>query len=55
MNLWTRIKRKLGSGRKRKIDIDNCKFNLRNNYTEDELIRDIVGIHNERLKYDDVG
>jgi len=52
MNLWTRIKKKLGSGRKRKINIDNCKFNLVNDYTEDDLIKDIMKIHNERLKYD---
>jgi len=52
MNLWTRIKKKLGSGRKRKIEIDNCKFNLVKDYTEDDLIRDIMKIHDERLKYD---
>lgn len=49
MNLWTRIKGKLGFGRKRKLDISHCKFNLRGKYSEDDLINDVKEIHNERF------
>lgn len=52
MNLWIRIKQKLGSGRKKKLIIDNCKFNLKGNYTEKQFLDDIMKIHNERLNYD---
>ena len=54
MNLWTRIKSKLGSGKNKKIIYDNCKFNLKKHYDEESLINDIQKIHNERLNYDDI-
>ena len=54
MNLWTRIKSKLGSGKNKKIIYDNCKFNLKNQYDEETLINDIQKIHDERLNYDDI-
>jgi len=54
INLWNRIKNKLGSGRDRKIKIRNCRFNLVNGYTKTKLISDISKIHNERLNYNDI-
>jgi FtsZ-binding cell division protein ZapB len=33
MNLWTRIKQKLGAGKNKKLKYDNCKFNLTKKYT----------------------
>ena len=54
MNLWTRIKSKLGSGKNKKIIYDNCKFNLKNQYDKETLINDIQKIHDERLNYDDI-
>jgi|SRR5579872_881155 len=49
MNLWNRIKDQLGKGKKRKLTIDHCKFNLRKKYTEEEMIDDIQAIHDERF------
>ena len=49
INLWNRIKDQLGSGRKKKLFIDNCKFNLRDGYEEEDLISDIQNIHDERF------
>lgn len=55
MNLWTRIKKRLGMGKNRKIDYDNCKFNLhKKNYSQENLINDIKEIHNERFNYEDI-
>lgn len=54
MNLWYRIKSKLGNGRKRKITIDNCNFNLKGNYSEADLINDIKDIHNEQFKHNNI-
>lgn len=54
MNLWTRIKKQLGTGKKKKLMIDNCKFNLKKNYTEKQLIKDIKAIHNERFDTIDI-
>ncbi|ANB51039.1 hypothetical protein [Powai lake megavirus] len=51
MNLWNRIKTKLG---KKKITYSGCNFNLENDYTENKLVRDIKKIHNERLDTDDI-
>ncbi|AGC01619.1 KilA N-domain protein [Acanthamoeba polyphaga moumouvirus] len=51
MNLWNRIKTKLG---KKKITYSGCNFNLEDNYTENKLVRDIKKIHNERLDTDDI-
>ncbi|AZL89569.1 KilA-N domain-containing protein [Megavirus baoshan] len=51
MNLWNRIKTKLG---KKKITYSGCNFNLDNDYTENKLVRDIKKIHNERLDTDDI-
>ena len=48
INLWTRIKDSLGTGRNKKIKFNNSKFNLRAKYTEQKLIKDINDIHNER-------
>ena len=47
MNLWHRIRDALDD----KIDCNRCKFNLKDDYTEDELIEDIMEIHNERFNY----
>lgn len=49
MNLWTRIKQQLGTGKRKKLRIDNCKFNLRKKYTEKGMIEDIQAIHDERF------
>lgn len=49
INLWQRVRKDLGSGRKKKIAIHKCDFDLCENYTEEKLMRDIVKIHNERL------
>jgi hypothetical protein len=54
MNLWNRIKKKLGSGKNKKINIDNCKFNLMKKYTEKTLIDDVKDLHNERLNHEDI-
>ena len=54
INLWARIKNKLGSGKNKKIIFNNCKFNLKKKYTEDEMINDIKEIHDERLNYNDI-
>ena len=54
MNLWTRIKKKLGMGKNKKIIFDNCKFNLKRNYSEEQLIEAIKEIHDERLNYNDI-
>nr|WBF70376.1 SET domain protein [Megavirus caiporensis] len=51
MNLWNRIKTKLG---KKKITYSGCNFNLEDDYTENKLVRDIKKIHNERLDTDDI-
>ncbi|AVL94489.1 putative KilA-N domain-containing protein [Moumouvirus australiensis] len=51
MNLWNRIKTKLG---KKKIIYSGCNFNLEDDYTENKLVRDIKRIHNERLDTDDI-
>lgn len=52
INLWKRIRKNLGTGRNKKIDIDHCQFNLQNNYSIRNLIRDIQDIHNERFDED---
>lgn len=49
INLWNRIKDQLGTGRKKKLFIDNCRFNLRDGYEEKDLISDIQSIHDERF------
>ena len=52
INLWHRIKNSLGSGRNKKIIISGCKFSLCKKYTKNQLMKDIIEIHNERLNYD---
>ena len=54
INLWARIKNKLGSDKNKKIIFNNCKFNLKKKYTEEEMINDIKDIHDERLNYNDI-
>jgi hypothetical protein len=51
MNLWNRIKTKLG---RNKIIVSSCKFNLEDKYSENKLIRDIKNIHDERLNVEDI-
>jgi hypothetical protein len=53
INLWIRIKKQLGSGRKRKISVAGSKFNLVGDYTEDEMIEDIKTFHHERFDTED--
>jgi hypothetical protein len=54
IHLWNMIKEKLAVGKKKKINLSGCKFNLVNNYTEKQFKKDIIGIHNERLEYDEI-
>ncbi|AGD93036.1 putative KilA-N domain-containing protein [Megavirus lba] len=54
VNLWTRIKNNIASGKKRKIEASGSKFNFKRNYTEQQLKKDIMSIHNERLNTDDI-
>lgn len=54
MNLWIRVKEKLAECKKRKINVAGCKFNLRKKYTEEELLDDIVDIHNERYDHKNI-
>jgi len=51
VNLWNRIKKKLGN---KKIEYSGSNFNLKKNYTERMLIKDIKNIHNERLDTDNI-
>lgn len=53
IHLWNVIKKKLASGRNKKIDLSGCKFNLVKGYTKKQLKKDIIAIHNERLDHDD--
>ena len=55
INLWTRIKKKLGTGKSKKIIFDNCKFNLKRGYNEEQLLVDIKNIHDKRLNNEDIG
>ena len=52
INLWNKIRERLGAGRKKKINIFGCKFALLDDYTIEELVEDIRKIHNERYDYD---
>lgn len=53
INLWQRIKNKLGKGRKKKIEYKNCNLNIIDpNYDQDDLIKDIKEIHKERIIYE---
>lgn len=54
MHLWNVIKEKIAIGKKRKIDLSGCKFNLIDDYTEEQLKKDIIKIHNKRLNHDDI-
>jgi hypothetical protein len=53
INLWKRIKLKLGTGAGRKMKICGSQFNIRSTYTETELVSDIKKVHNERFVHDD--
>lgn len=48
MNLWNRIKTHI----RRRVDISGCRFNLKGRYSEDDLAKDIIKIHDERYNYD---
>jgi hypothetical protein len=52
MNLWKRVKNHLKKN-KRALKCSNRDFDLSNNYTETQLIKDVKRIHNER--FDDDG
>jgi len=54
IHLWNIIKERLASGINKKIDLSGCRFNLANNYTKKQLIKNIKDIHNETLDYDDI-
>ena len=52
VNLWKRVKAELACGRRKKIEMSHCKFNIRDNYSEEELFEDIRRIHNERFEHE---
>lgn len=49
MMFWRRVKEVLAKGRRKKLDVNGCKFNINDNYSEERLVDKINDLHEERL------